>query len=75
MSFVIKRVYEKPTSADGTRVLVDRLWPRGISKERAALDHWLKEVAPSPKLRLWFGHEADKCLEFARRTSTKWSWT
>ena len=52
----IKRVYEPPAADDGFRVLVDRLWPRGISKEHAALGAWWKEIAPSPELRKWFGH-------------------
>lgn len=60
----LKRVYEPVASEDGFRVLVERLWPRGISKERAALDLWLKEVAPSPKLRSWFGHDPAKWEEF-----------
>jgi uncharacterized protein YeaO (DUF488 family) len=67
MSFVIKRVYEAADGGDGTRVLVDRLWPRGITKERAALDHWLKDVAPSPKLRVWFGHDPAKFADFSLR--------
>ncbi len=62
-----KRVYETPSEDDGFRVLVDRLWPRGISKERAALDLWLKEVAPSPDLRKWFGHDPARWDEFRRR--------
>ena len=53
----IKRVYDPPGKIDGTRVLVDRLWPRGVGKEKAALALWLKEVAPSPELRTWFGHD------------------
>lgn len=56
----IKRVYEEPSKEDGYRVLVDRLWPRGISKERAQLDEWLKEVGPSNELRKWFHHEPEK---------------
>jgi uncharacterized protein YeaO (DUF488 family) len=56
----IKRAYEKAGTEDGFRVLVDRLWPRGVSKERAALDAWLKDVAPSPELRIWFSHEPRK---------------
>ena len=63
----IKRVYEAPAGSDGTRVLVDRLWPRGLSKERAAIDTWLKEVAPSPELRAWFGHRPERFAEFRRR--------
>ncbi|HEX5548705.1 MAG TPA: DUF488 family protein, partial [Ktedonobacterales bacterium] len=52
-----KRVYEEPEPGDGTRVLVDRLWPRGLTKERARVDLWLKDVAPSRELRIWFGHD------------------
>ncbi|MBV9990693.1 MAG: DUF488 family protein [Alphaproteobacteria bacterium] len=67
MSFRIKRVYDKPAKADGLRVLVDRLWPRGLKKTDARLDRWMKEVAPSAELRRWFGHEPDKFAEFKRR--------
>jgi uncharacterized protein YeaO (DUF488 family) len=63
----LKRVYEKPDKADGFRILVDRLWPRGLTKEKAALDLWLKEVAPSTELRKWFGHDPGKWTEFRRR--------
>ena len=63
----IKRVYATPSKTDGTRVLVDRLWPRGLSKERAALDLWLREVAPSPALRSWFGHQPERFEEFAAK--------
>lgn len=63
----IKRVYEKPDRADGLRVLVDRMWPRGLKKEEAKVDLWLKEVAPSAELRKWFGHEPEKCGEFSAR--------
>ncbi|MBV9529869.1 MAG: DUF488 domain-containing protein [Bradyrhizobium sp.] len=63
----IKRVYEPPHGSDGTRVLVDRLWPRGLRKEKAALACWLKEIAPSKRLREWFGHEPERYGEFARR--------
>lgn len=62
-----KRIYEPATSEDGYRVLVDRLWPRGESRERAALDEWLKEIAPSPELRRWWNHDASEMAEFARR--------
>jgi uncharacterized protein YeaO (DUF488 family) len=55
--FAIKRVYEPAQSADGKRVLVERLWPRGMTRERAAVDLWLKEIAPSPELRKWFSHD------------------
>jgi uncharacterized protein YeaO (DUF488 family) len=64
---VIKRVYEEVGEGDGMRVLVDRLWPRGLSKERAHVDLWLKEVAPSNELRAWFGHDPEKFDEFRRR--------
>lgn len=65
--FAVKRIYDDPSPDDGYRVLVDRLWPRGVSKERAALDEWLKEVAPSTGLRQWFNHEAPRFEEFAAR--------
>jgi uncharacterized protein YeaO (DUF488 family) len=67
MSLRIKRIYDAPTSEDGYRVLVDRLWPRGVTKEKAALDLWLKEVAPSPALRTWFGHKPERFTEFSHR--------
>lgn len=63
----IKRVYEPASSDDGFRVLVDRVWPRGITKQRAAVDLWLKDVAPSTDLRTWFGHEPARWDEFRRR--------
>jgi len=63
----VKRVYEAPGPDDGTRVLVDRIWPRGLSKERAAIDVWLKPVAPSSELRRWYGHDPARFDEFARR--------
>lgn len=64
MNITIKRVYEAPEHKDGKRILVDRLWPRGLSKENAKIDLWLKEIAPSNALRRWFGHEAQKWPEF-----------
>ncbi len=67
--FKTKRAYETPEPADGFRVLVERLWPRGVSKDEAALDLWLKDVAPSPELRKWFGHDPAKWGEFRRRYS------
>lgn len=67
MNVKIKRVYEKPESHDGTRILVDRLWPRGLTKEKAKVDLWLKEIAPSNELRKWFGHESEKWSEFQKR--------
>ena len=63
----LKRAYEEASEDDGLRVLVERLWPRGVTKEKAALDLWLKEVAPSPELRTWFGHDPAKWDEFRRR--------
>jgi uncharacterized protein YeaO (DUF488 family) len=63
----LKRAYEEPSAADGTRVLVDRLWPRGVKKVDAAVDHWVKELAPSTELRKWFGHDHLKWREFRRR--------
>ncbi len=63
----LKRVYEQAETQDGTRVLVDRLWPRGLSKERAHVDIWLKEVAPGNELRRWFSHDPDKFADFKRR--------
>jgi len=65
--FAIKRVYDEPAASDGMRVLVDRLWPRGLSKERAHVDLWLKEIAPSNELRAWFGHDPAKFDEFRHR--------
>ncbi|MFN3532798.1 MAG: DUF488 domain-containing protein [Candidatus Brocadia sp.] len=65
--FEIKRVYEKPDESDGIRVLVDRLWPRGIKKEDARIDYWMKEIAPSDNLRKWFGHKEDRWEEFKSR--------
>lgn len=65
--YKIKRIYESPESDDGYRVLVDRLWPRGISKKRAALDEWVKEIAPTNELRQWFNHDPEKFTEFSER--------
>lgn len=65
--FVTKRIYEPADQNDGYRVLVDRLWPRGISKERAAIDEWARSISPSTELRQWFGHESAKFAEFSRR--------
>ena len=67
MSVHIKRIYEDPTETDGYRVLVDRLWPRGVSKERAKLDLWLKDIAPSDELRTWFGHKPERFKQFSDR--------
>jgi len=63
----IKRIYDEPAASDGMRILVDRLWPRGVSKERAAIDLWLKEIAPSPELRTWFGHKPERFKEFSQK--------
>jgi uncharacterized protein YeaO (DUF488 family) len=63
----LKRVYLAPAKTDGCRVLVDRLWPRGLSKQRAAVDHWLRDIAPSTTLRKWYGHEPERWPEFKRR--------
>jgi uncharacterized protein YeaO (DUF488 family) len=63
----IKRVYDKPAKADGRRVLVDRVWPRGLTKEEAQIDDWLKEIAPSTRLRKWFGHDPERWPEFKKR--------
>lgn len=67
----VRRVYETPDPSDGTRVLVDRLWPRGLTKEDAALDDWCKAAAPSPELRKWYGHEPERFAEFGRRYRTE----
>jgi uncharacterized protein YeaO (DUF488 family) len=63
----VRRVYEEPEPGDGTRVLVDRIWPRGLTKAKAALDEWYKDVAPSDELRKWYGHDPDRFEEFGRR--------
>lgn len=63
----IKRVYDAPDGDDGTRILVDRLWPRGLTKERACVDVWLKDIAPSTELRKWFGHDPAKWEQFRER--------
>jgi uncharacterized protein YeaO (DUF488 family) len=65
--FKLKRAYDKTDRADGFRVLVERLWPRGVTKERAALDLWLKEIAPSAELRKWYGHDPARWAEFQKR--------
>lgn len=67
MSFKIKRAYEDPASDDGVRILVDRIWPRGVSKAAARIDQWRKEIAPSTALRKWFGHDPERWAEFKRR--------
>ena len=63
----VRRAYDEPEPTDGSRVLVDRLWPRGLSKARAALDEWCKNVAPSGELRTWYNHDPDRFEEFSRR--------
>jgi uncharacterized protein YeaO (DUF488 family) len=63
----VRRVYDPPRADDGRRVLVDRIWPRGLGKEHARLDEWCKQVAPSAGLRTWYGHDPDRNEEFARR--------
>jgi uncharacterized protein YeaO (DUF488 family) len=63
----LKRAYEQPSGKDGFRILVERLWPRGVTKEKAALDLWLKDVAPTPELRKWFGHDPAKWKQFEQR--------
>lgn len=77
MPIALKRAYEKPTSDDGCRILVERLWPRGLSKRDAKIDYWAKDAAPSPELRRWFGHDPAKWEEFRRRylreLGTRWA--
>jgi len=67
MKVKIKRVYEEPSKTDGIRILVDRLWPRGLTKEKADIDLWLKDIAPSTALRKWFGHDPKKWTEFRKK--------
>lgn len=67
MAINLKRVYDETNKDDGTRVLVDRIWPRGVSKEKAELDEWFKEVGPSTELRKWFDHDPDKYDEFKKK--------
>jgi uncharacterized protein YeaO (DUF488 family) len=67
MAIQLKRVYEAPAKEDGNRILVDRLWPRGLTKEKARVDLWLKEIAPSTDLRKWFAHDPAKWAEFQTR--------
>ena len=71
MDIELKRVYACPGAADGKRILVERLWPRGLTKERAQIDLWMKEIAPSTKLRKWFNHDPDKWMEFQKRYGTE----
>src|SRR5579883_1101189 len=70
-TITIKRVYDEPETQDGTRILIDRLWPRGLSKANARIDLWLKDIAPSTELRAWFGHDPAKWEEFVRRYHTE----
>jgi uncharacterized protein YeaO (DUF488 family) len=67
----VRRVYDGPAKDDGARVLVDRIWPRGLSKDAAHLDEWCKAVAPSAELRKWYGHDPDRFAEFDRRYRTE----
>lgn len=67
MPIRLKRVYDPPAATDGVRVLVERLWPRGLTKEAAAVDHWMKDVSPSPELRQWYAHDPEKWPAFQRR--------
>jgi len=67
MNIMLKRAYDPPARTDGERILVDRLWPRGVAKAKAGIDLWLKDVAPSTALRQWFGHAPEKWSEFKKR--------
>jgi uncharacterized protein YeaO (DUF488 family) len=67
MNISLKRIYDKPSRTDGARILVDRLWPRGISKEKSKLTEWLKDIAPTTGLRKWFSHDPKKWMEFQKR--------
>ena len=67
MKILVRRVYEPPADADGQRVLVDRLWPRGLNRERARIDLWARDIAPSAELRRWYGHDPARWDEFRRR--------
>jgi uncharacterized protein YeaO (DUF488 family) len=71
MTIKTKRIYEPSDKDDGTRILVDRLWPRGLTKERAHIDLWLTEIAPSTELRRWFAHDPEKWTRFRRRYETE----
>jgi len=66
-TIAIKRAYDKPSKADGRRILVDQLWPRGLTKDAAAIDEWAKELAPTPELRKWFGHKPELWQEFQKK--------
>lgn len=67
MNVTYRRIYEEASPSDGTRVLVDRVWPRGVRKDSARLDEWMRDVAPSTELRRWYGHDPDRFTEFRRR--------
>ena len=67
MDIQTKRIYEKPANSDGTRILIDRVWPRGVSKGDAKLDEWMKEIAPSTELRKWFDHEEERFDDFSKK--------
>lgn len=67
----LKRIYDEPETSDGFRILVDRLWPRGVTKERARLDLWLKDIAPSNELRKWFGHDPKRWAAFQKKYKTE----
>ncbi|MDR0372086.1 MAG: DUF488 family protein [Nitrososphaerota archaeon] len=67
MPIILKRAYEKPSPEDGKRILVERLWPRGLKKEQAKIDQWPKEITPSSELRKWYSHDPDKWVEFKKR--------
>ena len=71
MNVMLKRAYEPPSKDDGERILVDRLWPRGVAKVKAQIGLWLKDVAPSTELRQWFGHDPEKWPEFKKRYRTE----
>jgi uncharacterized protein YeaO (DUF488 family) len=73
-SIKVKRIYDDPSAEDGVRILVDRLWPRGLKKEAAKLDDWLKGIAPSDELRKWFGHDPDRWEEFKARYFHELEW-
>lgn len=71
MQIQLKRIYEEAAKNDGTRILVDRIWPRGVSQEDAHLDGWMKEIAPSTELRKWFGHKEERFQEFSKKYETE----
>ena len=71
MPIKTKRVYEQPSNDDGIRILVDRLWPRGLNKQKAKIDRWIRDIAPSNELRKWFDHDPAKWAEFKRRYSAE----